>query len=634
MKNELHEKVFLFLEEFRKENPDFRYWLRERDRKPKGSDKTRFENGSWFQGRPDYAFVGLYTASGGSNMTRSFGLVFYPVGEEIRWHLEIVFNDEKDKEIIKFYHEAMSVLGGGFNEQNSTKYTKVYEPNDLLTASNFLDKEKPKIDKLIKELKLNALFIEEARFKKVFSRIQVKRSQFHEKVASDNNVEEGEKLNIPLNQILYGPPGTGKTYNTINKAIEIANPEFDLTQERSVVKAEFDRLTDIGHIVFTTFHQSMSYEDFVEGIKPETTSLKTVIYKIVSGIFKKLCIKAESELITYEGPKPASDFEKQISLLKTLLEESENDEIEIPMRRVNMTITDIDDTHIDFRKASGGTAHRFVINSLRKVYLGIETKREGLWNYYATLSDYLKNIKGSSDNSLKNEITSFTKNYVLIIDEINRGNVSQIFGELITLIESDKRQGSPEALELTLPYSKTKFGVPPNLHIIGTMNTADRSVEALDAALRRRFHFTEMPPDTNVIREKEVDKIGDFNTADILETINNRIKILLDRDHLIGHSYFLKIKDMEDLRRAFIDRIIPLLQEYFYGDYSKIALVLGKGFCDIDKTLSEHKFAPDLGGFSENYEEREIFALNKIDDNEAFIAALELMGIQKSSADV
>jgi 5-methylcytosine-specific restriction protein B len=165
------------------------------------------------------------------------------------------------------------------------------------------------------------------------------------------------------------------------------------------------------------------------------------------------------------------------------------------------------------------------------------------------------------------------------------------------------------------------------------MNTADRSVEALDAALRRRFHFTEMPPVAQIIRDKGVDEIGEFNTADILETINNRIKILLDRDHLIGHSYFLKIKNMEDLRRVFVDRIIPLLQEYFYGDYSKIALVLGKGFCDIDEQLNKYDFAPDLDEFSENYDERKVFTLQKIESTEDFIAALKKMVKPKKETD-
>ena len=167
-------------------------------------------------------------------------------------------------------------------------------------------------------------------------------------------------------------------------------------------------------------------------------------------------------------------------------------------------------------------------------------------------------------------------NYVLIIDEINRGNVSQIFGELITLIEDDKRLGNSEALEDVLPYSKEKFGVPPNLYIIGTMNTADRSVEALDAALRRRFSFEEMLPKPEVITNREKgDKsiVEGINLGLVLETLNKRIELLVDKDHQIGHSYFLSVESIKDLKSAFQNKIIPLLQEYFFGDYGKIGTV-------------------------------------------------------------
>jgi 5-methylcytosine-specific restriction protein B len=170
-------------------------------------------------------------------------------------------------------------------------------------------------------------------------------------------------------------------------------------------------------------------------------------------------------------------------------------------------------------------------------------------------------------------------NYVIIIDEINRGNVSSIFGELITLIETDKRIGEVNELTAVLPYSRDRFGVPSNLYIIGTMNTADRSVEALDTALRRRFSFTEMPPKYDL--EGLNYHFAGTTGSSILETINKRIRKLLDRDHLIGHSYFL-IDNGEDphekLMRSFYSNIIPLLQEYFYGDYAKIGAVLGQGF--------------------------------------------------------
>ena len=447
-----------------------------------------------------------------------------------------------------------------------------------------------------------------------------------------NPVKPSQNISM-LNQILYGPPGTGKTYHTVNKAISIANPDFDLNQEREVLKAEFDRLQSEGRIVFTTFHQSMSYEDFVEGIKPvfaQEENDSKLAYQIKDGIFKQACTESAYSLLESnktEKTEKILDFSKVYEKVKDEISEElqEKDAVELTTKsggkiiiddvsaqgnfimkhpgkertytvsksrlaRLHTALGDLseisnfNDTCRSVIGGSNSSAYWAVLNKVREVQkqpLSIFTKPT--IDKSVSYEDKKVAVEGLDRNAFSD--LSIDKNYVLIIDEINRGNVSQIFGELITLIEPDKRLGNAEVLTLTLPYSKTEFGVPPNLHIIGTMNTADRSVEALDAALRRRFTFTEMPPDANIIRKKEVDQIGDFNTADILETINNRIKILLDRDHLIGHSYFLKVKNIEDLHRAFVDRIIPLLQEYFYGDYSKIALVLGKGFCDVDEQL-------------------------------------------------
>ena len=203
----------------------------------------------------------------------------------------------------------------------------------------------------------------------------------------------------------------------------------------------------------------------------------------------------------------------------------------------------------------------------------------------------ISSIKTSKRNDDK---TKKKQNFVLIIDEINRGNVSQIFGELITLVEEDKRLGTDEALEVTLPYSKEKFGVPPNLFIIGTMNTADRSVEAIDTALRRRFSFEEMPPKPELvaIEGKLKSQNGFLDNIDLpllLNTLNKRIEKLLDKDHQIGHSYFMSVLSFKDLKSTFQNKIIPLLQEYFFGDYGKIGLVLGKDFFEIGRASCKER---------------------------------------------
>jgi len=395
-------------------------------------------------------------------------------------------------------------------------------------------------------------------------------------------------MNPALNQILFGPPGTGKTFNTINKAIEIINPDFELNQDRSVVKAEYERLVEAGQIVFTTFHQSMSYEDFVEGIKPQepVTEGDPVSYKIEDGIFKKICITALEEKTSLSFDQVYSSFiqeviDAEVFELKTL---SRGKPFNVRINRSGNCVA------IPQTKA----ATEMVIT--KKVILDyiLEGKLVDWSSYYVAIVDYIKSNYNISIDNVDNK----KKNYVLIIDEINRGNVSAVFGELITLIEDDKRLGRKEVLEITLPYSKEKFGVPANLYIIGTMNTADRSVEALDTALRRRFSFVEMPPNYDILRDYSVSEDGKFKLNDheldlveLLRIINERIELLLDRDHLIGHSYFMNVDSPESLKEAFSKQIIPLLQEYFYGDYGKISLVLGEGFCRGEKADKKIKFA-------------------------------------------
>ena len=178
------------------------------------------------------------------------------------------------------------------------------------------------------------------------------------------------------------------------------------------------------------------------------------------------------------------------------------------------------------------------------------------------------------------------KNHVFIIDEINRGNISKIFGELITLIESSKRIGQPEGMRAKLPYSQQLFGVPDNVYIIGTMNTADRSIATIDTALRRRFRFKEMMPDADVLKGISVE---DISVSEMLARMNKRISVLYDREHTIGHAYFIPLRDnptIEQLAEIFENAIVPLLQEYFYEDYEKIRLVLG----DNKKENKEEQF--------------------------------------------
>lgn len=189
--------------------------------------------------------------------------------------------------------------------------------------------------------------------------------------------------------------------------------------------------------------------------------------------------------------------------------------------------------------------------------------------------------------------------HVFIIDEINRGNISKIFGELITLIENTKRSGMPEAASAILPYSGDEFSVPANVYILGTMNTADRSIALMDTALRRRFQFIENMPDSDVLRKIHADKVEDLDVAAMLDKINERITFLYDREHTIGHAFFTGLKDdasIETLQSIFEKSVIPLLQEYFYEDYQKIQLVLG----DNAKSDDSLKFVLDKKVIAKN----------------------------------
>src|SRR5690554_2961161 len=427
--------------------------------------------------------------------------------------------------------------------------------------------------------------------------------------------KEDLQTKFPFNQILFGPPGTGKTYHTINKAVSIIDnlKEESLAnyyESRNELKDRFDELLIYdwsntgGQIGFVTFHQSMNYEDFVEGIKPRVEEGGEITYDVEPGIFRLMAEMARDNwLDANKGNSDDLSFEDAFQKLKE--EWYDNPEMKFPLKRegYDYTITGFSKSSIKFKKASGGSGHTLSISTLQDYYYKRkEVRYAGVGIYYPALIEKLKSYKPSIVRAKEEE------NYVLIIDEINRGNISQIFGELITLIEEDKRLGKEEAMEVMLAYRKEKFGVPPNLYIIGTMNTADRSVEALDTALRRRFSFTEMPPVYHLDGLNY--EFAGTTGREILRVINKRIEKLLDRDHLIGHSYFLKKEDEpeeEKLKDTFYRHVIPLLQEYFYGDYAKIGAVLGAGFVFNEEEPEDIHFAE---GYTDiEFPEKEIYQI-------------------------
>ncbi|WP_259650354.1 McrB family protein [Shewanella morhuae] len=388
---------------------------------------------------------------------------------------------------------------------------------------------------------------------------------------------------IALNQILYGPPGTGKTYNTINKALAIVDPDSllrDLT--RSEMKSKFDQFVSYGQIVFTTFHQSFSYEDFVEGLRAESENGQ-LSYNIESGIFKQICERASEGITEIDDP-----FDEALAVFTDILASHDGF---LTLKTTTGKEFDVEygggKTILVYPKSNKSLKNGYTANLTLVRQLYKTGSKQGIYNpsYVDGVLRYLKSNCGLKDYR-SHSMSSLAKPFVLIIDEINRGNISNIFGELITLIEPSKRAGGAEALPVKLPYSKESFSVPSNLYIIGTMNTADKSLAQVDIALRRRFEFIEMMPKDELLSDVFVEGI---DIAKLLKTINQRIELLYDREHTIGHSFFLPLRNeptIERLERIFGLEILPLLEEYFFEDWERVGQVLG----DHLKTESSLKF--------------------------------------------
>ena len=443
-------------------------------------------------------------------------------------------------------------------------------------------------------------------------------------------VKQIKDTKIPLNQILYGPPGTGKTYNTIDKALEILceRGEIDsIPQERDEKKKIFNDFISDEQIAFVTFHQSYGYEDFVEGIRPRLNGQKsdTMEYEIKDGIFKDMCQKASENYENYEKSlKNPSEVKREIELddlleqyatyIEDELKEGKEPKFDSKEWTTKMKIQgvhrlqngDFSSIMIGTNKDSG-VMQRLTQKVIKRDYEKFKSGEIKDWNdikpsyeskshrhgnagYYHTLYKSIaefekEHYRPSTIPTLESTFDNRLKRYILIIDEINRGNISKILGELITLLEPSKRKGEKEALEVKLPYSQEPFSVPKNLYIIGTMNTADRSIALLDTALRRRFEFIEMMPDSSRL-STDCDGV---DLQRLLESINNRIEFLLDRERTIGHAFLIDVKNLSDLKAVFKNKILPLLQEYFYDDYAKINAVLNDNGMLESKTINNMK---------------------------------------------
>ncbi|MCW3783873.1 AAA family ATPase [Defluviimonas salinarum] len=461
-----------------------------------------------------------------------------------------------------------------------------------------------------------------------------------------------------INLILYGPPGTGKTYRTAWEAVRLclgseAAAFLQGDEQRDALMAEYRRLVSEGRIEFVTFHQSMSYEEFVEGLRPSTGDEASEVaaemdvsngfrLKPHDGVFKRVSERARLDR-SDNGTTERLDRSARVFKVALGRRQVEDDRIRFGLDHGLIHIGwggDIDwsdERFDDFNgifsewrskrdpEATGNDGNIVMTFSFRADmqvgdYVVVSDGRDRIQAFGRVAGEYFYDPDASfhphrrmvewmwrDDAGVERDrfypngfrrhsvyklnqglvdwdaleaivfgdeaprASQSARNHVLIIDEINRANISKVFGELITLLEPDKRLGLQNEIRLMLPYSKRPFGVPANLHIIGTMNTADRSIALLDTALRRRFTFRELMPEPGALSAD----VEGINLQKFLRTINERIEYLFDREHQVGHAYFTGCDTRAKIAAVMRYKVIPLLAEYFYEDWSKVAAVLG-----------------------------------------------------------
>ena len=564
------EKLLQILLEFRESHPSFNFWLRKRDivrREGSEPGDNRLEKGYWFQGS-HYIWIGFYKPGDWKNKTRTIGFVINFNDPEIpENYIEWVYNVPKPEYAEyhnrhEIFYKRLSEIFPNPTKIHDRKWRYYFPEQDIYkNLKSFLENNKSKIDDLLKALGLGEdFFIPEEKFQESLARTLSYRELLANPESHTNPATETFPTMTSLNTILYGTPGTGKTYNSIDLAISTATGK-SLGHKSN--KIEFDRLRKEGQIEFVTFHQNYTYEDFMVGIKPDIDNsiLRFVPYK---GIFYQLCKKARDN---YEASHLTKKLQSFDDLVEEMLAKISNEQpLELnTLRGKPFWLTDYSDKTIYLRKSTGSEIHTLSISTLIELAEGKREIVSGLGTYYYPIIEYLnKNRKavGTSEP---------LKKYVLVIDEINRANISKVFGELITLLEDDKRLGEENELRISLPNGEKDFAVPSNLYVIGTMNTADKSIALIDIALRRRFEFKGYYP---------IYEGYNKDAARLLEKVNEKIYSLKNSsDYLIGHAYFMNSNSIELTLR---NKVIPLIMEYFSGKINLVSDI----FKDTDWTVS------------------------------------------------
>lgn len=493
-----------------------------------------------------------------------------------------------------------------------------------------------------------------------------------DKTTVKNRTEEPELKPEATNTILYGPPGTGKTFSTAERAVRLCDGKVPNTRKELMLR--YEELRAEQRISFVTFHQSFGYEEFVEGLRPHLSVGNQVAYSVLPGVFRRTCdaarvrerlkpgltgkplkqrtiwkmslgaswsdegvkvfkyaLENECVLLGYGDEVDFTGCDNETAIKAKLLEEApETKKLDAHVRPVNVLKNEIvvgdiivvSNGNKFFRGIAEVTGeYEFVddapFHQVRPVkWLAIfepaKSVGEIFHKDFSMQTLYKLSAGGLNYERLEALLSAETEEpaiqpHVLIIDEINRANISKVFGELITLLEPDKREGAENAISVKLPYSGDEFSVPANLHVIGTMNTADRSIALLDTALRRRFDFEELEPNPSLLSAISVPGV---DLVRMLTSLNLRIETLFDRDHRIGHAFFMGVRDLAGLDKVFRRKVIPLLQEYFYENWSNVRRALNDtGSGDFIQSSRLAQMASD-GDESFSEEPRLVYRVN------------------------